>query len=160
MKHFQPKEEPKFNLIKDLTKIKDYQSLCSEINTIEEVAQQNFAEFIDLVQDVRKRSNGVEFIARTRVPRDLGKLFRYKIQLLQQIFREDFTQQRCNSLISRITQALSNAGKQPLMAKVSLVETQWGKEVNTILNERKKAEKPIEFGVGNLIQGRVVFSTI
>lgn len=102
----------------------------------------------------------MEFIATTRVPRDKGKLFRYKIQLLQQIFREDFSEQRCNALIARITQTLSKAGKKPLITNVGLVETEWGKEVNTILNERKKAAKPIEFGVGNMIQGRVVFSTI
>jgi hypothetical protein len=44
------------------------------------------AEFIDLVEDVRKKSNGVEFVTRMKVPNDQNKFLRYIFPIVGCIF--------------------------------------------------------------------------
>ena len=61
MRNFNPPSEFKVNLFKDTTYFNSYEILYSEIVKVNKLAEESLQEYIEFVDEVRNRSNGIPY---------------------------------------------------------------------------------------------------
>lgn len=82
MKNFDPPKEFKVNLFKNTSYFKDYQVLYSEIDKINKLVEKHLTEYIDFVDAIRKRSNGIPYGTNMKIPKRAEQQFKVILRIL------------------------------------------------------------------------------
>lgn len=89
MQHFNPPKEFKVNLFKDNIYFNSYQELYSEIEKVNNQAEESLAEFKEFVEAVRNSSNGIPYGVNMKLPKDIAQQFKVILRILEKMFKKE-----------------------------------------------------------------------
>lgn len=106
MKNFNPPNDYKVNLFKDTVYFKNYEILYSELVKINSIAEQSLPEFIEFVEAVRKRSNGIPYGVNMKMPKRPDQQFKVILRILEKMFKKEINKERVKTIITKIDRKL------------------------------------------------------
>jgi hypothetical protein len=104
MKNFNPPNDYKVNLFKDTAYFGNYEILYSEIDKVNKLAEKSLPEFVEFVEAVRKRSNGIPYGVNMKLPKNSSQQFKVILRILEKMFKQEINEARVKSIISKIDQ--------------------------------------------------------
>lgn len=102
MKNFTPPNDFKVNLFKDTSYFNSYEILYSEIVKVNKLAEESLKEYIEFVEAVRKRSNGIPYGVNMKLPKRNDQQFKVVLRILEKMFKKEIDKARVNKIIQTI----------------------------------------------------------
>ena len=139
MRNFNPPSEFKVNLFKDTTYFNSYEILYSEIVKVNKEAEGSLREFVDFVENVRGRSNGIPYGVNMKLPKRAEQQFKVILRILEKMFKNEINRERVFIIISKIDKELRKKGNAiTLINIVHEIISVWTKEITIILQKREE----------------------
>jgi hypothetical protein len=161
MKHFDPPRDFKVNLFKEFAFFTNYEMLYSEIVKVNVVAEQSLAEFVDFVEAVGGRSNGIVYGVNMKMPKREDQQFKVILRILEKMFKKEINEERVKSIISKIDQQLKARGDAiTLLNIVHEIMDVWTYEITRILQVRARNKTETTCGISDLLRGKLMFNTV
>lgn len=161
MKNFNPPSEFKVNLFKDTAYFNSYEILYSEIVKVNKVAEESLREYIEFVDAVRKRSNGIPYGTNMKLPKRADQQFKVILRILEKMFKKEIDTARVNKIIQTIDNNLKAKGSSvTLLNIVHEIMEVWTKEITNILQERSKKQIETTCTISDLLRGKIMFNNV
>jgi hypothetical protein len=126
------------NLFKDTAYFKSYEELYIEVNKVNLEAKKSYTDFSLLVEEVRKKSNGLPGGISTKIPLKMSEQFKVMLRIMEKMFKKEINPERTTKLINSINQQLQEVLSPTLDVVVRVIMTTWNEEIKKILTEREK----------------------
>jgi hypothetical protein len=135
--------------------------LYSEIDKVNKLAEKSLPEFIEFVESVRKRSNGIPYGVNMKLPKRADQQFKVILRILEKMFKKEINEDRVKSIISKIDNQLKAGGNTiTLINIVHEIMDVWTNEITLILQERSKSQTETTCGISDLLRGKIMFNTV
>jgi hypothetical protein len=119
------------------------------------------SEFIEFVEAVRKRSNGIPYGVNMKLPKRADQHFKVILRILEKMFKKETNEERVKSIISKIDkQVRSGSNLITLGNIVHEIMDVWTKEITLILQDRAKNKTETTCGISDLLRGKIMFETV
>jgi hypothetical protein len=118
MKNFNPPNDFKVNLFKDTTFFANYEVLYAELVKVNTLAEQSLPEFVDFVEQVRKRSNGIPYGVNMKMPKRADQQFKVVLRILEKMFKKEITKERVSTIITKVDKKLRASGNDITLGNI------------------------------------------
>ena len=161
MKNFNPPNECKVNLFKDTAYFNNYEILYSEIVKVNKLAEESLQEYIEFVDEVRNRSNGIPYGVNMKLPNRADQQFKVILRILEKMFKKEIDSARVNKIIQTIDNNLTvKSSSVTLFNIVHEIMDVWTKEITDILRERSEKQIETTCTISDLLRGKIMFNTV
>lgn len=118
-------------------------------------------EFVEFVEAVRKRSNGIPYGVNMKMPKRMDQQFKVILRILEKMFKKEINAERVKKIITNIDDRLKKNNTDITLTNiVHEIMDVWTNEITLIVNEREKNKIETVCAISDLVRGKIMFNRV